>query len=158
MTQAIDYIKPAKEFADAYGGVTRLDRLITLAETVSSFPKTSPSPFKTDTDAILYEMEADGFQINPWLKSLSGRVEVVPNAMPIVKENQRWGTVVLRIRLLSEKLRLIFVNYFLYSGEISFRLRGALIRQVGVSGVSSKNLASISLSRSSKEQDVIGEI
>ncbi|MCT7953303.1 hypothetical protein NG798_26240 [Ancylothrix sp. C2] len=156
MTPAIDYIKPAKEITDAYGGVTRLDRLITLAETVSSFPKTSPSPFKADTDAILYEMKADGFQINPWLKSLSTRVELVPNAMPIIKKNQRWRTVVIRIRLLSEKLRLIFVNYFLYSDEISFRLCGVLIRPVGVLGISSKNLASISLLRLLKEQDVIG--
>lgn len=106
MTQAIDYIKTAKEFADAYG-VARLDRVMTLAESAESFPKTQPSPAKADTDAILQEVEAAGFQLNPWLKSLilSASVEVVRDAMEVVKENQHWGTVRNREGLLVEAIR-----------------------------------------------------
>jgi hypothetical protein len=38
MTQLIEYIQTAKEFADAYG-IAHLDRLLALAETVPILPK-----------------------------------------------------------------------------------------------------------------------
>ncbi|HLO49405.1 MAG TPA: hypothetical protein VK211_13400, partial [Kamptonema sp.] len=80
---------------------------MTLAEGAESVPKTQPSPAKADTDAILQEVEAAGFQLNPWLKSLilTASVEVVRDGMAVVKENEQWGTVRNREGLLVEAIR-----------------------------------------------------
>ncbi len=106
LTPLIDYIQAAKEFADAYG-IARLERLMTMAETERNSPKTQPSPTNANIDAISQEVEAAGFQLNPWLKSLilSTSVEVVRNAIAVVKENQRWGIVRNPEGLLVEAIR-----------------------------------------------------
>lgn len=94
MTQLIEYIQTAKEFADAYG-IAHLDRLLALAETVPNSPKARASTFQVMSDAILEEVEIAGFRLNPWLKTLilSSDVEVVRDAIAVVEENRRWGIV-----------------------------------------------------------------
>jgi len=94
MTQLIEYIQTAKEFADAYG-IAHLDRLLALAETVPNSPKTQSSTFKVMSNTILEEVEMAGFHLNPWLKTLilSNNVEVVRDAIAVVEENRRRGIV-----------------------------------------------------------------
>ena len=106
MTSLINYIRVAKDFADSYG-VERLDHLMTLAETDQNSPKTQPVPVSANPDTILQEVEAAGFQLNPWLKNLllTTSVEVVRDAMAVVAENQGWGTVRNPEGLLVEAIR-----------------------------------------------------
>lgn len=106
MTQLIEYIQTAKEFADTYG-IAHLDRLLTLAETVPNSPKTQPSTFKVMSNTILGEVEMAGFQLNPWLKTLilSNNVEVVRDAIAVVEENRRLGVVRNREGLLVQAIR-----------------------------------------------------
>lgn len=106
MTSLINYIQVAKNFADSYG-VERLDYLMTLAEVEQNSSKTQPVPASANLDAILQEVEAAGFQLNPWLKNLllTTSVEVVQNAMAVVAENQQWGIVRNPAGLLVEAIR-----------------------------------------------------
>lgn len=106
MTLLINYIQVAKDFADSYG-VERLDHLITLAEADRNSPKSQPVPASDRPDTILQEVEAAGFQLNPWLKNLilTTSFEVVRDAMAVVVENQRWKTVHNPEGLLVEAIR-----------------------------------------------------
>ncbi|MEG4090727.1 hypothetical protein [Microcoleus sp. Pol12B4] len=52
MTQLIEYIQTAKEFADTYG-IAHLERLLALAETVPNYPKTRPSTFTVTADSAV---------------------------------------------------------------------------------------------------------
>ncbi|MBD2002720.1 MULTISPECIES: hypothetical protein [Cyanophyceae] len=106
MISLINYIRVAKDFADSYG-VERLDHLMTLAEADQNSPKTQPVPASANPDAILQEVEAAGFQLNPWLKNLllSTSVEVVRDAIAVVAENQQWRTVRNPEGLLVEAIR-----------------------------------------------------
>ena len=94
MTQLIEYIQTAKEFADTYG-IAHLERLLALAETVPNSPKTRQSTFQVMSNTILEEVEMAGFHLNPWLKTLilSSNVEVVRDAIAVVEENRRQGIV-----------------------------------------------------------------
>jgi hypothetical protein len=107
MTSLINYIRVAKDFADSYG-VERLDHLMTLAEAErANSPKTQPVAARANPHAILQEVEAAGFQLNPWLKNLllTTSVEVVRDAMVVVAENQGRGTVRNPEGLLVEAIR-----------------------------------------------------
>ena len=108
MTESIEYIKLAKEFADQYG-IEYLDRLITLAEN-KNLPNTQSNLTQTNQvnqGKILDEVLAGGFQLNPWLKNLIliNSVEVVRQAIAVVKENEIWGNVRNREGLLVEAIR-----------------------------------------------------
>ncbi len=88
MTNSIEYIKSAKEFADKYG-IEYLDRLITLAEN-KNIPNTQSNLTKTNQvnqEKILEEVLASDFQLNPWLKNLIllNSVEVVRQAIAVVE-------------------------------------------------------------------------
>lgn len=108
MTNSIEYIKLAKEFADKYG-IEYLDRLIKLAENKnlannkSNLTKTN----QVNQETILEEVIASGFQLNPWLKNLIliNSVEVVRQAIAVVEENEIWGNVRNREGLLVEAIR-----------------------------------------------------
>ena len=106
MTQLIEYIQTAKEFADTYG-IAHLERLLALAETVPNSPKTLPSTFKVMSNTILEEVEMAGFHLNPWLKTLilSSNVEVVRDAIAVVEENCYRGVVRNREGLLVQAIR-----------------------------------------------------
>lgn len=64
--------------------------------------------------------------------------------MPELTEPVTFESSIIRVRLSTAHLRPTFVNYFLNS-DIGFRQRSPLIRQVAVSGVSSEDIASISV-------------
>jgi type I restriction enzyme S subunit len=84
----------------------------------------------------------------------AGRCSLVPT----LSEPTTFESSIIRVRLLTDKLRPIFANYFLNS-ETGFRLRLPLIRQVAVSGVSSEDIASIPVPcPPSEEQDAIIKI
>jgi type I restriction enzyme S subunit len=84
----------------------------------------------------------------------AGRCSLVP----ALSEPTTFESSIIRVRLLTDKLRPIFANYFLNS-ETGFRLRLPLIRQVAVSGVSSEDIASIPVPcPPSEEQDAIIKI
>lgn len=106
MTQLIEYIQTAKEFADAYG-IAHLNRLLALAETAPNSPKTQLLTFKVMSNTILEEVEMAGFQLNPWLKTLilSSNVEVVRDAIAVVEENCYRGVVRNREGLLVQAIR-----------------------------------------------------
>ena len=106
MTQLIEYIQTAKEFADTYG-IAHLERLLALAETVPTSPKTGLSTFKVMSNPILEEVEMAGFHLNPWLETLilSNNVEVVRDAIAVVEENRRRGIVRNREGLLVQAIR-----------------------------------------------------
>ena len=108
MTNSIEYIKLAKEFADKYG-IEYLDRLITLAEN-NNLPNTQLNFTQTNQvnqETILEEVLTAGFQLNPWLKNLIliNSVEVVRQAIAVVEENEIWGNVRNREGLLVEAIR-----------------------------------------------------
>lgn len=94
MTSLIDCIQVAKDFADSYG-VDRLDRLMSLAQVEPNSTKTQSVPASDRHNTILQEVEAAGFQLNPWLTNflLTTSVEVVRDAMAVVAENQQRGRV-----------------------------------------------------------------
>jgi hypothetical protein len=106
MTSLINYIQVAKDFADSYG-VDRLDHLMTLAQADPNSAKTQSVPASDRHNTILQEVEAAGFQLNPWLKNLlfTTSVEVVRDAMAVVAENQQRGTVRNPEGLLVEAIR-----------------------------------------------------
>ena len=106
MTSLINYIQVAKDFADSYG-VDRLDHLMTLAQADPNSAKTQPVRASDRHDTILQEVEAAGFQLNPWLKNLllTTSVEVVRDAMAVVAENQQRGKVRNLEGLLVEAIR-----------------------------------------------------
>ncbi|MBD1881272.1 restriction endonuclease subunit S [Coleofasciculus sp. FACHB-T130] len=84
----------------------------------------------------------------------AGRCSLVP----ALSEPTTFESSIIRVRLLTDKLRPIFANYFLNS-ETGFRLRLPLIRQVAVSGVSSEDIASIPVPcPPPEEQDAIIKI
>ncbi|NES05799.1 MAG: hypothetical protein F6K22_25115 [Okeania sp. SIO2F4] len=108
MTNSIEYIKLAKEFADQYG-IEYLDRLITLAEN-KNLPNIQSNISHTNQvnqETILEEVLASGFQLNPWLKNLIfiNSLEVVRQAIAVVEENEIWGNVRNREGLLVEAIR-----------------------------------------------------
>ena len=106
MTSLINYIQVAKDFADSYG-VDRLDHLMTLAQADPNSAKTQPVAASDRHNTILQEVEAAGFQLNPWLKNLlfTTSVEVVRDAMAVVAENQQRGRVRNPEGLLVEAIR-----------------------------------------------------
>lgn len=106
MTQLIEYIQTAKEFADAYG-IVHLDRLLALAETAPTFPKALPATFKVMSDTILEEVKMAGFHLDPWLKTLilTSDVEVVRDAIGVVEKNSCQGIVRNREGLLVQAIR-----------------------------------------------------
>lgn len=85
----VDNIRTAKEFADVYG-VELLQRLIQLAETDQNLLDNQPTLATAD---IVQEVEAAGFELNPWLEDfiLSARVEVVQDAIAVVEDNRQRG-------------------------------------------------------------------
>lgn len=105
MTNSIEYIKLAKEFADTYG-IEYLDRIIVLAEN-NKFTNIQPTSTKTNQEIILEEVVAAGFQINPWLKNLIliNSEAVVREAIAVVQENEKWGNVRNREGLLVDAIR-----------------------------------------------------
>lgn len=112
MTQLMEYIQTAKEFADAYG-IAHLDRLLALAETAPTFPKALPATFKVMSDTILEEVEMAGFHLDPWLKTLilTSDVEVVRDAIAVVEKNSRRGIVRNREGLLVQAIRNQWKSY-----------------------------------------------
>lgn len=96
--QLFEDIRAAKEFADAYG-VELLDRILRLAETgqnplqAQTFPSNTS---KTEAAGILQEAKNAGFKVNSWLGDLilSSHVEVVRDAIAVVKDNVQRGVLV----------------------------------------------------------------
>jgi type I restriction enzyme S subunit len=72
-----------------------------------------------------------------------------------LSEDTTFESSIIRVRLLGDRVRPDFVNYFLNS-NIGTRLRNPLIRQVAVSGVSSEDIGTIPIPLlTRKEQDMI---
>lgn len=103
-------IRAAKEFADAYG-LELLERLIRLAEAHQSLPE-QPKYVQAflesgKPDGILREVKDAGFRVNSWLENLieTASVEVVRNAIALVEQKRRRGTVWNPEGLLVEAIR-----------------------------------------------------
>ncbi|MEB3179064.1 MAG: hypothetical protein VKL59_08570 [Nostocaceae cyanobacterium] len=88
----IDDVLALKEFADAYG-LDMLKRAIALAET--DYNRSHPESTSAKAD-ILQQVEDAGFELNPWLENfiLDANVEIVRDAIAVVKENLRRGITV----------------------------------------------------------------
>ena len=106
MAQFTDYLKTAKDFADQYG-VERLDRLMGLAEPLTSEVETQSHIVTANHSNILQEVEDAGLKITPYLKHLvlSESVETVRDAIAVVQENQSYGRVKNPEGLLVEAIR-----------------------------------------------------